>query len=118
MRKKSVFKTLIFSLLLLMLYQGVRAYLTPKSQQHVIVYTTQSCPYCRVLRNLLNDYQISYQEIDIEKTLRGKLAYIVLGQPGVPVSIINERIIHGYDGEVLTNALVDAGYTIATDWEE
>ena len=98
-------------------YQGLRAYLTPISAQHVIIYTTKSCPYCYALRNLLNDYQIPYQEIDVVNSLRGKLAYQLLASPGVPISIINGQIIYGFDGELLTNALVDAGYTITTKWE-
>jgi len=117
MCKKNLSKILLLSLLLIMCYQGVRAYLTPLNQQHVIIYTTQLCPYCHTLRNLLNDYQINYQAIDVERTLRGKLAYLILGQPGVPISIINEQIIYGYDGELLTSALADAGYTIVTHWE-
>jgi hypothetical protein len=53
----------------------------------------------------------------VENTIRGQLAYLILNQPGVPISIINEQIIYGYDGKVLTDALVDAGYTIALKWD-
>ena len=117
MRQKILISTLFIGLLLSMSYHGLKAYITSSDQQHVLIYTTQDCPYCRALRELLDDYQVSYQDIDVEKTTRGQLAYLILSQPGVPISIINEQIIYGYDGEVLTDALTDAGYTIALKWD-
>ena len=117
MRQKILFSTLLIGLLLSMSYQGIKAYFTSSDQQHVLIYTTQDCPYCYALRELLKNYQISYQDIDVEKTIRGQLAYLILGQPGVPISIINQQIIYGYDGELLTDALVDAGHTIAIKWD-
>ena len=44
---------------------------------------------------MLEDYQVSYQDVDVENTIRGQLAYLILNQPGVPISIINEQIIYG-----------------------
>jgi glutaredoxin len=117
MRQKILIPTLFIGFLLSISYQALNAYFTSSDQQHVLIYTTQDCPYCHTLREMLEDYQVSYQDVDVENTIRGQLAYLILNQPGVPISIINEQIIYGYDGKVLTDALVDAGYTIALKWD-
>ncbi len=100
-------------------YAGVKAYYTPASgARDIVIYTTQWCPYCKALRNTLERYQIPYTEYDTEKSLHGLLAYQVLGRQGVPVIVVGERIYHGYDGQLLTEALADAGYEINTAWDQ
>ena len=100
-------------------YAGVRDYYTPASgAQDIVIYTTQWCPYCKALRNTLARYQIPYTEYDTEKSLHGFLAYQVLGRQGVPIIVLGERIYHGYDGQVLTEALADAGHEISSAWDE
>lgn len=84
----------------------------------VIIYTTSWCPYCEVLRRTLDDYDIPYTEYDTEKSWPGRLGYWVLGAQGVPVSVIGEQIIQGYDGQTITDALVGAGYELASDWPD
>lgn len=100
-------------------YSGVKAYYMPASgAQDVVIYTTQWCPYCEALRNTLERYQIPFTEYDTEKSLYGLLAYQVLGRQGVPIIVLGERIYHGYDGQLLTEALADAGYEIGSECDE
>lgn len=82
----------------------------------VIIYSTEWCPYCKVLRNTLNQYKIPYVEYDTEQSIRGFTGYWALRGRGVPLSVIGEAVIHGYDGQVITDALVDAGYDIPLEW--
>ena len=117
MNKRIILSIIAIGLLLSMSYQGIQAYLSPSNSQHIIVYTTKNCPYCKALRHLLEDYQIAYQDVDVEETLQGQMAYVFLGRPGVPITLVNEQIIYGYDGEIITNTLIDAGYNIAIKWE-
>lgn len=93
-------------------------YVPKKNTQGVVIYTTQWCPYCTALRGTLEQYKIPYIERDTEKTLSGFAGYWALKGRGVPVSVIGSDVIHGYDGQVITDALVSAGYTIPTDWPE
>ncbi len=82
----------------------------------VIIYTTQWCPYCEALRSTLNQYQIPFIKRDTEKSLDGFAGYWALRGHGVPISIIGSEVIHGYDGQIITDALVGAGYEIPADW--
>ena len=90
---------------------------TPKSgATEVVIYTTAWCPYCSSLRNTLTKYQIPFTEHDTEKSVKGFMGYWALRAHGVPVSIIGEEVIYGYDGQQITDALVGAGYDIPAEW--
>ncbi len=64
------------------------------------IYTTQTCPWCRATKDLLNKKGIKYKEIDVSKDR--KLAKEMIkksGQYGVPVLDIDGKIIVGFDKE-------------------
>jgi len=116
-------KTLIFLLLFavaLFSIDRVAAYLyLPKQgSDKVVIYSTSWCPYCKALRNTLNQYNIPFTEHDTEKSLQGFLGFWALRGRGVPVSVIGERVVYGYDGQAITDALVDAGYEIPLEWPQ
>ena len=92
-------------------------YLPKEGATRVVIYTTEWCPYCKALRKTLNAYEIPYQDYDTEKSLRGIMGFWALRARGVPVVVIGEEVIYGYDGEKITHALVNAGYTIPARWE-
>ncbi len=82
----------------------------------VIIYTTEWCPYCKALRGTLNQYGIPFTERDTEKSLHGFAGYWALRGRGVPISVIGSEVIHGYDGQMIIDALVGAGYGIPAEW--
>lgn len=98
----------------------VAAYLhVPKEgSTDIVIYTTHWCPYCKALRNTLVQYNIPFTEHDTEKSLQGILGFWALRARGVPVSVIGEEIIYGYDGQKITDALVNSGYEIPASWED
>lgn len=93
-------------------------YLPKDNATAVVIYTTEWCPYCKALRKTLQQYSIPYTEYDTEKSLHGLAGYWALGGHGVPISVIGEEVLHGYDGQVITDALVAAGYTIPDNWTD
>jgi len=62
------------------------------------IYTTSWCPYCRQTKRLLDDRQIPYEEIDIERQgiSRKALAKLTKGY-SVPQIVINGKPIGGYN---------------------
>lgn len=64
----------------------------------VLIFTTPSCGYCTAAKNYFKSKNIPYREIDITKDpdaqrdMENKS-----GQKGVPVIIINNRTIVGFD---------------------
>ncbi|MEM7304712.1 MAG: glutaredoxin family protein [Pseudomonadota bacterium] len=115
-------KTLVFifiaAIVLISLYHYAKSQYLPESgATEIVIYTTEWCPYCKALRNILEKYQIPYDEYDTEKSLHGMLGFLLLGGRGVPLVVVGENIIYGYDGIEITDALADAGYEIPLDWE-
>ena len=83
----------------------------------IIIYTTDWCNFCDSLRTTLKQYKISYDEYDVEQSEKGRLDYEKLGAGGVPIIVIGKHTLYGYDGQELTDALIDNGYEIPTTWD-
>ena len=116
--KKLLIIILLFVLSLFALDRvAAHLYLPKEGATDIVIYTTQWCPYCKALRNTLNQYDIPYKEHDTEKSIQGILGFWALRARGVPVSVIGEEIIYGYDGQQITDALVNSGYAISADWQ-
>lgn len=101
-------------LLALLIVDHGAAYLYgPKSgSKDIILYTTSWCPYCESLRTYLKGYNIPYMERDVEKSLAGALGMWALRGRGVPVSVLGETVVYGYDLEKINRALRELGYPI------
>ncbi len=63
----------------------------------VILYATAWCGYCAKTRKLLEDNDIAYYEYDIENSQEGHHQYKRLGGRGVPVLLISNEVIKGYN---------------------
>jgi len=64
----------------------------------VKIYTTTLCPYCKNAKALLNNKNISYEEINIEeKNMSREELSKITGGMSVPQIVINDEAIGGYD---------------------
>jgi glutaredoxin-like YruB-family protein len=72
----------------------------------VKVYSTQTCPYCRMAKDFLKRNKVKFEDIDVSAD-QAKARQMVekSGQMGVPVIEIGDTIIVGYDEEAIKNAL-------------
>lgn len=75
------------------------------NQSAVVLYATSWCPYCKKVRKLLKDQDVSYFEYDIENSVEGLRKYKELNGKGVPVLSVNGTVIHGYDEKAIFAAL-------------
>lgn len=116
MKKYATIICITLVLLVLIYRTIIHAYLPEDNSSKVIIYTTDWCPYCVALRKTLNQYEIPYKDYNTETTLSGLLGYLIIGGHGVPVTVIGNRVLHGYDGQELTDALVEAGHEIPAVW--
>jgi len=72
----------------------------------VSVYSTPTCHYCGEVKAFLKSKNISYEEFDVASNLEKRKEMVdKSGQLGVPVTMIDDKIIVGYDVEALTSAL-------------
>jgi len=72
----------------------------------VKVYSTKTCPWCKKVKEFLDDKKVKYENIDVgEDQEAGKEMVEKSGQMGVPVTDIDGKIIVGFDKEALEKAL-------------
>ena len=63
----------------------------------IIIYSTEWCVPCKNAKQLLDDKNVIYKEIDIEKNdMSREDLYDVTGGRTVPQIIITEKVIGGY----------------------
>jgi glutaredoxin-like YruB-family protein len=80
---------------------------TAKKQPTVIVFTTPTCSWCRVVKQHLKKHNIRFKEIDISKDERAARDMVRrTGQQGVPVTLIGNRPIVGFKKDEI-NRLLD-----------
>ncbi|MCX6777146.1 MAG: thioredoxin family protein [Candidatus Micrarchaeota archaeon] len=72
----------------------------------VKVYSTPTCPYCRMAKDFLKQNKIPFEDIDVsvDKKLVNEM-FERSGQLGVPVIDINGKVIVGFDKEALRKEL-------------
>jgi glutaredoxin len=66
---------------------------------HVIMYATSWCGYCRKARNYFKANNIAFSEYDIEKDERAKKKYDALGGRGVPVILVGNKRMNGFNAQ-------------------
>lgn len=75
----------------------------------ITMYSTQSCPYCRQMRNWFNSHAFVFNECDIELSKECRQEYDYYGGGGVPLIRVwrnnKQTLIHGGDGYALLDAL-------------
>jgi len=74
--------------------------------KNVKVYSTPTCPYCKMLKNFLQEKNIPFTDYDVS-TDRNALIEMKQksGQLAVPVIDIDGKIIIGFDKEVIFKEL-------------
>lgn len=64
----------------------------------VKVYSTPTCPYCKLAKEYLSSKKISYQNIDVSQDKSGRDEMVKLsGQMGVPVIVVDKEVVRGFD---------------------
>jgi glutaredoxin-like YruB-family protein len=72
----------------------------------VILFSTPQCSWCRTTKNFLKKHKIRFKEIDITRDERASRDMVRrTGQSGVPVILINNRPIVGFDQTKIKKAL-------------
>ncbi len=59
---------------------------------NVTVYSTTTCPYCKMLKNYLDEKKVEYKEklVDQDEAARNEMAEISGGFLGVPYTVIEK----------------------------
>ena len=79
----------------------------------VKLYSTPSCPYCRMAKDFLAEEGVEFTAVDVsENELAAQEMMDKSGQLGVPVMELDDVIIVGFEREAYEKALVDAGVLV------
>ena len=72
----------------------------------VKVYSTQSCPYCKMAKEWLKEKNIKFEEVDVTSDQEAQKEMVdKSGQMGVPVIDIDGKILVGFNPKKIEEAL-------------
>jgi len=70
------------------------------------VYSTPTCPYCKMVKEFLSSKSVEYQDIDVSVSQESLDEMIsVSGQMGVPVVVIGDEVIRGFDKDKIESLI-------------
>ena len=73
---------------------------------NIKIYTLPTCPWCTKTKGFFKLHKLKYEEFDVSNNKNAAKEMIKKsGQNGVPVTVINGKIIIGFDKENLKKAL-------------
>ena len=76
---------------------------------NVTVYSTQDCQYCRMAKAFLDKHGVPYESIDVGSDSKAAEKMIELsGQRGVPVIVVDDEVIVGFDSQRLNELFGEA----------
>ena len=72
----------------------------------VIIYSTPTCPYCKMVKEYLNSKNIEFTDFNVaDDQVKAQEMIYRSGQMGVPVIDIDGKLIIGFDQAVIEKAL-------------
>ncbi|MEK7560304.1 MAG: glutaredoxin domain-containing protein [Patescibacteria group bacterium] len=75
-------------------------------QKSIKIFTTPTCAYCRMAKELFKQNNITYEEKDVTTDIQARDEMInKSGQMGVPVIFVGDDIVVGFDKRRLSELL-------------
>ena len=75
----------------------------------VVLFATAWCGYCKAAREYFQHNGIAYLNLDIEENAEAEAEHDALGARGVPLILIKDKLLHGWDQAKVTQTLITAG---------
>lgn len=77
----------------------------PDERVKVVLYGTETCPYCIQARKYLRTRQVAFVDLDIANSEKGRRDFSALGGTGVPLILIGNRQMTGFNRAAIDAAL-------------
>ena len=71
----------------------------------VKIYSSPTCPHCIAAKEFFKKNKIPDKDFSVEKPENAKKSVEVSGQTGVPVIVVDDKVIVGFDKEKLEKIL-------------
>ena len=65
--------------------------------EKVIVYTSNTCPYCTMAKDYLETKNVEFEERNVQEDSKAREELMAKGYTGVPVLVIGDEEIVGFD---------------------
>lgn len=73
----------------------------------VKIYTTTTCPYCKMAKDFLKKKGVKFEELNVEKNPKAATEMVAKShQMGVPVLDVNGKIVVGFNKQAIQKALM------------
>lgn len=76
-----------------------------QTTKQVDLYVTSWCPWCRKMISFLDQKGITYTKHDVEREPGAQEVLDKRGVRGIPIVIIGDEVIEGYDPDAVMKAL-------------
>ncbi len=79
---------------------------TATAQKTVSIYSTPTCHFCQMAKEFFAENKIEYTNYDVSKDLaRRQEMFTITSQMGVPVIIIGDDVVIGFDRDKIAELL-------------
>ncbi len=65
--------------------------------KNVIVFSSNSCGYCTMAKDYLNEKGVSFTEKNVSSDVEARKELMAKGFMGVPVIYVDDEVIQGFD---------------------
>ena len=74
--------------------------------KNVTIYSTPTCHFCHMAKDFFDAYSITYTDYDVLRDIEKRQEMVQRsGQMGVPVIVIGDELIVGFDQERIAHLL-------------
>lgn len=74
--------------------------------KNVLIYSTPTCTYCTMAKDFFKKNNITYTEFNVASdALRRKEMLDKSGQMGVPVIVVDDKVVVGFDKGIVADLL-------------
>lgn len=73
--------------------------------ENVIMYTSNTWPYCTLAKSYLAEKGVAYTEKNVQTDKEARKELMAMGHMGVPVLVVNGQEIVGFDKDKLDELL-------------
>jgi len=78
----------------------------PKQKLSVSIYSTPTCHFCQLTKEVFTENGVEYANYDVSKDLEKRQEmFSITNQMGVPVIVIGDDVVIGFDKEKLEELL-------------
>lgn len=75
----------------------------------VVIYTTQRCPHCQHAKRWFKKHNILFLDFNVAKPGKMQKRFFQLGGRSVPMIVVGEQILNGFNPSQLKTALAKEG---------